>query len=894
MTTNELRAKFLKFFSDRGHTIVPSDSLIPSSDPTLLFTSAGMVQFKKHFLGLTRMEFKKAVSSQKCLRNSDIDKVGLTARHLTFFEMLGNFSFGDYFKREAIEWGWEFLTQECRISSKQLYASIYKEDDESFQLWKKNLPESKIVRLDEDSNFWNMGPTGPCGPCSEILFDQGEKMGCGKSSCSPGCDCDRYLEVWNLVFTQFDRQPDGKLLPLPQKNIDTGMGLERLSKVIQVLDSVYEIDLFQNLILAIKEDFNPRIPAEKAQKIIADHIRACTFLISDGILPSNEGRGYVLRRLLRRALRQGWMEGKREPFLHRLSAVIAKDMENAYPELAQRIPNIQSIILTEEKNALETIETGTRTLETEIKKILGKTHGSVGKVKISGERVFTIYDTYGLDKEIQKEIVQDWGGELVFAENDYEKAREKAVQIARKSWKGSGEKEVAVYSELQKTTPKSIFKGYETLQCETKVSAILKENKPCKELSEKEEGEIVLEETPFYAESGGQVGDKGVIEVRVHGSEFREKKGSNSQPPTSNSQLLFAEVLDTQKPVEGVIVHKVKVKKGQLKVGDKVFAQVDETLRKDTMRHHTATHLLHAALRKVLGAHVTQAGSLVSPEKLRFDFTYPKALTSKEIAEIEKNVNASICANIPRKRGEYSLEEARQQGALAFFGEKYGEKVFVVHYGDASTEVCGGTHCLSTGEIGFFKIVSERSVGSGVRRIEAVAGEKALEFIQSQETQNRLLIEKMAQKQTELEREIAGLKKGRQASEKSNLVQRAKTFSIGPQANGKTKILATEIESDDPESLRQTADTLREKLGSGIVLLAAQNNEKVSFVVTLTKDCVAKGLHAGKIAQEFSEKIGGKAGGKESFAQGGGKNISNLKEVLDSFPKEIEKIIKTK
>lgn len=936
MTTNEIREKFLHFFKEKGHTVVPSDSLIPSGDPSLLFTSAGMVQFKKHFLGQTRLEYRRACSSQKCLRTSDIGKVGLTARHLTFFEMLGNFSFGDYFKKEAIEWGWEFLTKECGLKPSLLWASVYTEDDESYQLWKKILPESKIVRLGEDSNFWNMGPTGPCGPCSEILFDQGEKMGCQKSSCGPGCDCDRYLEVWNLVFTQFDKQPDGKLIPLPQKNIDTGMGLERLSVVTNGLHSNFEIDIFQSIMNETKKLLKSSSEQESDYRIIADHVRACTFLICDGILPSNEGRGYILRRLLRRSLRKGWINGRKKPFLNLLVPIVVKEMESAYSELHERIKNIQSIIETEEKNTLQTIEAGTQYLlkETAKNPRIIKTKDLAGKVHLPGEKVFYIYDTFGLDKEIQKEILSDSKLELIFSEEEYKKAQEKAIEIARKGWKGSGEKDVTIYSKLLKKINKTVFKGYETLECKTKVAAILKTTvqsldleverqkdsqlktqdsgqnlvlQEATKLEEGEEGEIILVETPFYAESGGQVGDKGVIESKVQSPKpvLSEVEGSkvdqeNTRLTTQDSRLFLAEVMDTQNPVEDLIVHHVKVSKGTVKVGDEVTARVDEHLRKQTMRHHTATHLLHAALRKILGTHVTQSGSLVSPEKLRFDFTYPKALTQKEFIEIEKEVNAAICANVPRKRGEYSLEDARKQGALAFFGEKYGEKVFVVHYENVSVEVCGGTHCLSTGEIGFFKIISESSIGSGVRRIEAATGEKALEFVQNMEKQLRLVaeklrcaiwetaekVDKMSENQTEIERELFALKK-RQHTQKSDLTQNAKIFSLGKKSNDKIKIVSEIVEPMSMESLRELSDVVRDKLSSGIVLLASKKNEETAFVVTLTKDCVEKGFRAGEIAKEFAGKIGGKGGGKEFFAQGGGKSVPNLEKILESFPEEI-------
>ncbi|MBI2916231.1 MAG: alanine--tRNA ligase, partial [Elusimicrobia bacterium] len=759
MTTDEIRQKFLTYFKSNAHQIVSSDSLIPSSDPSLLFTSAGMVQFKKNFLGQTSLEFRRAASCQKCLRTSDIERVGLTARHLTFFEMLGNFSFGDYFKKEAIAWGWEFLTQECSLKPDRLYASIYKEDEEARQIWKKVLPESRIVPLGEESNFWNMGPTGPCGPCSEILVDRGESFSQDHACPGPGCDCDRYLEVWNLVFTQFDRTADGKLRPLPQKNIDTGMGLERLSSVIQGLSSAFETDLFEGLNHTIRNFWADGAADKKSERIIADHMRSCAFLICDGVLPSNEGRGYILRRLLRRAFRQGWVHGKKEPFLHLLVKEIVHTMEKTYPDLSERKKNIETIIAAEEKNFLSTIESGTQVLEEAIRQHTSKTvkKGVLGDLTLPGEKVFMIYDTYGLDKEIQKEMVRDWGGELKFSEEEYTKSKDEAVTRARKGWKGSGEKDVSLYSNLHKRVGNIPFRGYETLSAQAKILSILqgKERKEVEEIKENEEGELVLSETPFYAESGGQAGDQGTI-------------GS-----ASKSETAAAEVLDTQKPIEGLIVHTIRVRKGKLRIGQEVTASVNEESRAHTMRHHTATHLLHAALRKILGSHVTQAGSLVSPEKLRFDFTFSRSLTPEETQKVEIEVNSKILSNISRKRSEESLDDARKEGALAFFGDKYGSKVFVVRYGDASTEVCGGTHCHSTGEIGFFKITAESSVGSNLRRIEAVAGEKALIYTQTQEKVAQSLSEKLkcsfseapekvdrlTQKLNDLEKDLSQIKK---------------------------------------------------------------------------------------------------------------------------------------
>ena len=884
MNTNHIRGEFLAAFRSLGHEVVPSDSLVPSGDPTLLFTSAGMVRFKKHFLGQTRLENRRAASAQKCLRTSDIDRVGLTARHLTFFEMLGNFSFGDYFKAEAVRWAWDFLTKNLGLDEKRLSVSVFREDDEAFALWKKIVPESRIVRLGEDSNFWSMGETGPCGPCSEILYDSGAASP-GHDCPGPGCDCDRHLEVWNLVFTQFDKRPDGSLAPLAQKNIDTGMGLERLSMAANGKASVFDIDLFENLSKEIRSLAGRDAPPRTA-RVVSDHIRAGTFLVSDGILPSNEGRGYILRRLIRRALREGWTRGARDPFLHKLVAVVARDMGGAYPELREREKNIESIILTEERNAIESIAGGTEALAGEIKKLLGRSpdDGPLGPVRIPGGRVYMIYETYGLDKEIQKETVRDWGGELLFSEQDYESARDGAVRIARKGWKGSGEKDSGLYADILKETGPTAFKGYETLETETEVLAVLKKGGDghvrSGSLAAPEEGEVILKETPFYAESGGQAGDRGTL--RSGGVE--------------------AEVLDTRRPHEGLTAHRVAVRKGTLAPGAKVLAAVDGALRSHTMRHHTATHLLHAALRRELGSQVTQAGSLVSPDKLRFDFTFPRALTGEELSRVETGVNRAVLSNRPRDRREVPLDEARKIGALAFFGDKYGAKVFVVGYGELSTEVCGGTHCLSTGEIGFFKILSESSAASGVRRIEAVAGEKALAAARAMESSARKVAEKLRcspeecpeklerllQKQGELEREVRDLKKKGALPSPASLGKEARVFK-GAGAAGPLKILAKEVGAMDPDTLREAADAARESLGSGIVLLASADGGKNDLVVTVTPDLPPRGYRAGNIAKAFSDKVGGNGGGRDLFAQGGGR-AAGIRKILETFPDEIAKL----
>ncbi|MBN1621419.1 MAG: alanine--tRNA ligase [Endomicrobiales bacterium] len=878
MDSKDIRRKFLDFFKKQDHKVVPSDSLIPSGDPTLLFTSAGMVQFKNHFLGQSKDTFKRAASCQKCFRTSDIDQVGYTRRHLTFFEMLGNFSFGDYFKKDAIGWGWEFLTKTIGLPKDKLYATIYKDDEEAFKIWEKIVPKSKITRLGEDSNFWNMGPTGPCGPCSEILMDMGEKLGCGKASCGPGCDCDRYLEVWNLVFTQFDRQENGELKPLPRKNIDTGMGLERLVSASLGKETVFETDLFKPIIKEVLNIFETSGVSRDAKKsvselrMIADHSRAITFLISDGILPSNEGRGYVLRRILRRALRQGKMFGLSEPFLYKVTAQVSEIMKDAYPELDERRENIASIVKMEEENFLVTLESGSKLLEEIIEKF-------GNKKTIPGQEVFKLYDTYGFPHELTKEIAGEKG--LKIDEEGFIAAQKRAQEKSRAAWSGSGEKDMTLYSKIQKDVGEIKFTGYENAGVSgVDVLAIISDGKSKPSLKSNETGEIVLKQTPFYAESGGQVGDTGKL-----------KSGS-----------IAIDVIDTRKPVEGLVVHKVKVTKGELKVGQKIDAVVDMERRKKIMSHHTATHLLHKALRTILGTHVTQAGSLVTPDYFRFDFTHLRALEQKELQAVEEMVNKAIRDNLSVCIAHKNIEDARKQGAMALFGEKYSETVRVVSINEPSDEkhlsmeLCGGTHVSKTGDIGFFKIIAESSIASGTRRIEAVVGEAAEKYVRKLE---RVLddcsfklkgsvsdlperIDKIVTKQKEMEKEIRQLKSAvATGGGKSDILNDLK------EVNG-VKVLATKLSSIDIKSLRNVVDEMRTKLGSGIVILATDEDEKLSFVVSITGDLVKSGYNAGKIAKNIAAQVGGSGGGKPDFAQGGGKEVSKFSNII----KNLSEIIK--
>jgi alanyl-tRNA synthetase len=875
MKLADVRSSFLKFFEGQGHKIVASDSLVPSTDPTLLFTSAGMVQFKPNFQNPTASPYQRATSCQKCLRTSDIERVGTTLRHLTFFEMLGNFSFGDYFKKESIAWGWEFLTKTMGLPGDRFVISVHKSDDEAFDIWEKLVPKGKIYRLGDDTNFWTMGPTGPCGPCSEILWDRGKERSCGKSTCGPACDCDRYLEVWNHVFTQFDRSADGKLTPLPRKNIDTGMGLERLTLLTQGVESPFETDAFQALFkdLAKISSKTDKTDAHKvAFRRISDHARAVTFMISDGILPSNEGRGYVLRRLLRQAVRAGKTLGIQDPFLFKLAGSVVELMKVAYPETLQRLATITSVVKGEEEKFLETLDTGTRRLEDLIATAKSQ------KVKtLSGKEVFTLYDTYGFPFELTKEMVDLMGFKV--DEEGFKKAQSQAVELARQGWKGSGAQDVDRYHEWKaklKATGSS-FQGYWHLDIDAKVLGPLYRKQPAglvEELKAGEEGEVVLDQTTFYPEGGGQVGDEGKIE----------------------SDKTWALVLDTQTPVEGMIVHSVRVTKGTLKAGDTVTAKVDREKREATRRHHTATHMLHKALRDVLGPHVTQAGSLVAPDRLRFDFNHNAPLSREERERVEDIVNRQILNDIPIQECHMTKDEAHKIGAMMLFGEKYGENVraIMVSKYDCkqpeqawSLELCGGTHVDKTGQIGLFKIISQSSVSAGVRRMEAVAGLSALAAVRRLEQQLQSAaetlkstpeelparLEKILAQEKNMQRELDSLKSTAVRSQFDDIAKSAVAI-------GGTQLIAKRLDGVDDKQLREVADRLRDSSAAGVVVLAAVNDGKVSFVVSVQKALTERGWHAGHVAREIATQIQGSGGGRPDFAQGGGKDIAALDKAL--------------
>ena len=694
MKGKEIRKIFLDFFKERGHEIVPGSSLIPADDPTLLFTNAGMVQFKKVFLGEEKRPYKRAASCQKCVRaggkHNDLENVGYTARHHTFFEMLGNFSFGDYFKKEAIAFAWELVTRVFSLPRERLYITIYEKDDEAGELWKKiaGLSEDRIVKLGEKDNFWAMGDTGPCGPCSEIIYDQGEKFGCGKPDCRPGCDCDRYLEIWNLVFMQYERNEKGELKPLPKGCIDTGMGLERITAVLQGVPTNYDTDLFAPIIKKISEitgrEFKESKETEVAFKVIADHIRASVFLIAEGLIPSNEGRGYVLRRIIRRAERFGKILGLKEPFLYNLVEPVVSEWGDVYPEIKKTQEHVKNILKIEEEKFLETLETGLEILEKEVKKLKNQ-----NKNFIPGDLLFKLYDTYGFPYDLVRDYVISMGFSLDL--EGFEKLRTQAREKSRKTWKGEMEKIPEEIKNIVQQGVKTEFVGYETDEVKAKVISFVKDKNYY----------LITDRTAFYPEGGGQVSDTGVV------------LGEKAK----------AEVLEVRRAGD-LIFHKVKLIEGSFKEGEEVFMKIDVERRRNAERHHTATHLLHSALRKVLGEHVRQSGSLVAPDRLRFDFTHFKTLSPEEIKKVEKLVNEWILANYPVEIMFMKKEEAEKLGAMALFEEKYGEVVRVVKIGDISIELCGGTHVKRTGDIGLFKIIAETGVASGIRRIEAVSGIK--------------------------------------------------------------------------------------------------------------------------------------------------------------------------
>lgn len=872
MTANELRHRYLNFFKERGHIIKPSDSLVPEDDPTLLFTGAGMNQFKQIFLGQTKPDFRRATTCQKCFRATDIENVGKTARHLTFLEMLGNFSFGDYFKEETISWAWEFVIKELEIPPGKLWVSIFKDDDESLALWRKTgVPEERIVRLGEKDNFWDMGPTGPCGPCSEIIFDRGKNKGCGRETCAVGCDCDRFLELWNLVFTQFDRQEDGTFQSLPQKNIDTGMGLERVLCVLEGKENIFETSLLQPLVEGIRQATggDEDIPLH----IIADHLRAAVFLIADGVLPANEGKGYVLRRLIRRAVRQGKRLGMDKPFLYPLTALVTDIMKEAYPYLVSCRQHLAQVILSEEERFQETLRQGIEILEGMLEELKREK-----KKELPGELAFKLYDTYGFPLHLTEELAEESGFSLDKA--GFEEAMRKQQELARARRSGGTiPNSLSLYNQLSSELERTEFLGYQTRECEAKVLALLREGKIIEKASAGEEIEIILNRTPFYGEAGGQVGDSGTL---------------------TNARLKI-EITDTRKPLPEITVQRGKIIQGELARGEAVKASVNKERRQDIAGHHTATHLLHSALRQVLGEHVTQSGCRVAPERLRFDFTHFQALGQRQWERVEELVNEKIRENMAVEIIHTTLKEAQERGAQALFGEKYGEKVRLVRIGGYSQELCGGTHLRATGEMGLFRIVGESSIASGVRRIEALTGREAYRVVKKEADVLREIgrtlkisplqtlprVEELMKTTKALEKEIEHLKSGEIIFKIDNLLKKTEMMEG-------VKVIAARIEGAGREELRSLVDALKEKIGSGVIVLGTVLEEKVVLVAGVTKDLTKKGIHAGKIIKEVAKIAGGSGGGREDYAQAGGKDSSKLKEALQEARNIIKKTLKSK
>ncbi|MBW2594715.1 MAG: alanine--tRNA ligase [Deltaproteobacteria bacterium] len=869
MTGSEIREKFLEYFKERGHTVVASSSLIPKEDPTLLFTNSGMVQFKNLFLGQERRNYKRAATSQKCVRaggkHNDLENVGFTARHHTFFEMLGNFSFGDYFKDEAIAWGWEFLTDLMGLPEDRLWVSIFRDDDEAFEIWNKKVgvPAERIVRMGEKDNFWMMGDTGPCGPCSEIYYDLGKDAGCGRPECSLECECGRYVEIWNLVFTQYDRDESGTLTPLPSPNIDTGMGLERLAAVMQGVESNYDCDLFRDIILHIEgvsgKKYKDNEEYDISIRVIADHCRAITFLISDGVLPVNEGRGYVLRRILRRAARHGKLLGLDRPFLHDMVPVVIGGMKDFYPELLDKESYVRKVIVNEEQRFMETLDAGLRILNDEMESLENR-----GEKIIPGEIVFKLYDTFGFPTDLTGETAMSSGMSLDM--EGFEKFMEAQRKKARESWKGSGEEEVAdIYRTLSIDGISTLFAGYEgNIEATSRVVAILKDDKEVDSLSEGEKGEIFTDKTPFYGEVGGQVGDVGVIE----------------------GDAAIFDVWDTQKPLDDLFTHIGKLKEGQIKVGDSVVTKVDAETRKAVEANHSGTHVLQAALKTVLGDHVKQSGSLVNFERLRFDFTHFAGIEDEEMERIERLANEYIRKNALVETKVLSHADALKTGATAVFDEKYGDTVRVVRMGDFSMELCGGTHVLRTGDIGFLKIVHESAVAAGVRRIEAVTGSEAVRYVGKMERalkDSALLVKtspldlservgKLLKRQKEFEKEIEALKGKLAAKESSDILDKIKEIKG-------VKMLVSMVDVPDVRTLRDFGDKVRDRISSGVVLLGSKVGDKAMLLCMVTKDLTDR-YNAGKLIGEIAPVVGGSGGGRPDMAQAGGSKPEKLEEAL--------------
>ncbi len=880
MKAAEIRKQFIQYFADKGHKVVESAPLVPKDDPTLLFVNSGMVQFKRIFTGEEHPDFTRAVTCQRCVRaggkHNDLENVGYTARHHTFFEMLGNFSFGDYFKKEAIDYSWEFLTGVIGLSPEKLWVSVFEEDDEAFDLWEKiqDLPPGRIVRLGAEENFWSMGDTGPCGPSSEIHIDLGEKAGCGQSGCGVGCDCDRFLELWNLVFMEFEQKAGGTRETLPKPCIDTGMGLERIAAVAQGGLTNYDCDLFRGLFRTLEgmsgKNYGGSQEVNTAMRVIADHGRGSVFLIADGVLPANEGRGYVLRRIMRRAVRYGRSLGLDEGFLAEICRQVVNEMSEAWPHLKSTAPLMEKVVRSEESGFRQTLDNGLEMLQAEMTRL-----GKQGEALIDGVFIFKLYDTYGFPVDIIRDIGLERG--FTLDEPGFNRAMAQQKDRSRQSWKSADiEAREEGVRDLSARGEKSEFTGYDDLHLTSGIKAIMNDSGELVERAGSGENVVIISpQTPFYAESGGQVGDRG---------EIRSNEGA-------------ARVYDTINLGENMIGHRAEIISGSLRKDSEADFSVDEASRRAAEANHSATHLLQAALVEILGDHVKQSGSLVTPERLRFDFVHFAPVTSEELMAVERKVNEEIRRNTPLEKEIFTKSEALDAGATALFGEKYGDTVRVVSIADYSKELCGGTHVRATGEIGVFKIIAETGIAAGIRRIEAVTGIQALELFQrSMERLDEVSelvkttpegvrdkIDGLLERQRTLERQIAGL------SEKLSLANLDNLLEQSPEVQG-IKIFTKEVSLDSPKTLREVGDKVRNKLGSGVAVLGGSLNGKVSLITIVTHDLTDR-LHAGKIVSEVASMVGGKGGGRPDMAQAGGVMVDKLGEALKSTEDIVRKYL---
>ena len=876
--TNEIRKRFLDFFESKGHYVGKSSSLIPNNDKSLLLINSGMAPLKNYFSGVEVPPSKRMSTCQKCIRTGDIENVGKTARHGTFFEMMGNFSFGDYFKPEAITWAWEFITEHLNIPVEKLWVTVYLDDDQAHDFWEKEIgvPADRIVRLGKDDNFWEIG-LGPCGPCSEIYFDRGEKYGCGSPDCKPGCDCDRYLEFWNLVFTQFDRQEDGTYPELANKNIDTGMGLERMACIMQDVDNIFEIDTIKYIIQGIEELANIKYGEDDKKdvsvRIITDHMRAMSFLIADGVLPSNEGRGYVLRRLLRRAARHGKLLGIKEDFLYKLYDRVKEVSGEAYPELVEKESYIKKVIRIEEEKFNETIEQGMEILASYIADLKKN-----GETTLSGENAFKLYDTYGFPIDLTQEILEEehlsideeaFNGEM---NKQRERARSARGNMDGESWKEDP------LSKLDSSVA-STFEGYFELENSGIIKAIVKDNELVDSAVAGDKVIVVLDKTTFYPEGGGQAGDAGLL--------------------VNKNEDIVVEVIDTKKGANNTIKHIGIVKSGMINTGEKLSTIVDKEIRMASARNHSATHLLHKALKEVLGEHVNQAGSLVTSERLRFDVTHFEAITKEELKVIEEKVNDVILESLNITCENMSINDAKNKGAMALFGEKYGDEVRVVSMGDYSIELCGGTHLTNTSQIGMFKILSEGGVAAGVRRIEAITGRAVYNYLKEKEeiisnvcSNLKTKEDSLSQKVTSLIEENKSLSKElHDMKTKMSLQAVDSVLDSKLDVNG-VNLVTTKFEGMDMNTLKEVADNLRDKLVSGVVVLANTTDDKLNLVATATKDAVDKGVHCGNIVKSIAQIAGGKGGGRPNMAQAGAPDVSKVDEALNHASEVLKSQVK--